>query len=254
MFDFIIIGAQKSGTTSAAYNLNLHPEISMFSGVTNFNQYEIEFYNQHWEMGADWYFSHVPPGPGLKGEKTAELLHRLTCHKRIFETNPKVKLIVFLRNPVDRAFSQWKMARYIKKDENRSFPEIVESEINMLKNPEFKNNFYNCHEANVSCWREGYLIKGLYKEQLKNLFTYFSRNQVHIAVSETVRKNKIIQYNKIFNFLGVSDFKAPFEDKFISPSQATMDAFVHEKLIDFYRSYNLELFDFLGFNIDEWTY
>ncbi len=56
--DFLIVGAQKAGTTAAAFNLNLHQQVDVFRGVTKFNQYEIEFFNQHWGEGVEWYQSH----------------------------------------------------------------------------------------------------------------------------------------------------------------------------------------------------
>ena len=123
--DFLIIGAQKAGTTALARNLALHPEISVFSGKTEFGQKEIEFFNQHWEMGAYWYASHFQNTAAMVGEKTAELLHRKICHERMFQTNPEFKLIVLLRSPVERAYSQWRMAALHKRDEPDGFESVT---------------------------------------------------------------------------------------------------------------------------------
>jgi len=83
MINFLIVGAQKAGTTAAAYNLNLHPRVSVFDGTTEFGQREIEFFNQHWDKGIPWYLGHFEGLIGIRGEKTAELLHRTACHARI---------------------------------------------------------------------------------------------------------------------------------------------------------------------------
>src|SRR5688572_25508011 len=130
--DFIIIGAQKAGTTAAAFNLNKHPSISVFSGITEYGQAEIEFFNQHWERGSDWYFNQLPDDK-IVGEKTAELLHRTICHQRIYLVQPNVKLIVLLRCPIKRAYSQWRMAAFNKKDEVQSFAEVIDAELQILE-------------------------------------------------------------------------------------------------------------------------
>jgi len=252
MIDFIIIGAQKGGTTAAAFNLNKHPEISVFSGITEYGQYEIEFFNQHWDRGANWYFEQLPKSQGIVGEKTAELFHRTICHERIFTINPKVKLLVLLRCPLERAFSQWRMAAYIKKDELKSFDEVVIDEYAKLELPNYKQEFYLCNETEISCWREGYIMKGFYYEQLHNLLKYFPKENIHIAISENVTKHKEIEYNKMFSFLNVSPFITDFENRFIGKPAQMMNKKTYDLLKEIYSKSNESLFNFLGFEIKEW--
>src|SRR4051794_40687659 len=130
--DFLIVGAQKAGTTAAAFNLAKHPDLFVFQGKTSFGQWEREFFNQHWDQGVQWYMTHFDYRKRLVGEKTAELLHRSVAHRRMHETVPDAKLIVFLRCPVERAYSQWKMATRAGWGEHRSFHEVVESEMALL--------------------------------------------------------------------------------------------------------------------------
>ena len=252
MIDFIIIGAQKGGTTAAAFNLNKHPEISVFSNVTEYGQYEIEFFNQHWERGERWYFEQLPKSKRIVGEKTAELLHRMICHERIFKVQPNVKLIVILRSPIYRAYSQWRMAVFTKKDETRSFEEVIFAEYKMLEKKSFKEDFYNCKEKEISCWREGYIVKGFYYEQLQNLIKYFPLDNIHIAISERVYNNKTLEYNKIFNFLKVNSLNIEFENKFIGKTTEAMSNKVYNKLKLIYEKPNQELFNLLGYRIEEW--
>lgn len=253
MIDFIIVGAQKGGTTAAAFNLNKHPDISVFSGITEYGQYEIEFFNQHWDRGANWYFEQLPKSEGIIGEKTAELFHRTICHERIFSVNPKVKLLILLRCPIERAFSQWRMATYIKKDESTSFDEVVLNEYAKLECPNYKQEFYSCYEAEISCWREGYIMKGFYYEQLQNLLKYFSKENIHITITEDVVKNKEDEYNKMFSFLNVSPFTANFENRFIGKAAQMMNKKTYDLLKEIYSKSNESLFNFLGYEIKEWS-
>ena len=250
--DFLIVGAQKAGTTSAARNLSLHPEINMFCGTTEFGQKEIEFFNQHWEMGISWYASHFQKSAAMVGEKTAELLHRLICHERMCRTNSRFKLVVLLRSPVDRAYSQWKMAALHKRDESEGFEAVVERELATLDDNSVKERIYNCSDAGVSCWREGYLLKGMYAEQLDSLFKWFSKKQVWIGISEQLRRNPAIVYADMFDFLGVSCFKSDFAEHFVGPPCPPMSARMRSLLRDIYRRPNERLFSMLDTDITDW--
>lgn len=253
MIDFIIVGAQKGGTTAAAFNLEKHPAIALFSGKTEYGQSEIEFFNQHWDRGVEWYLNQLPLTTGIRGEKTAELLHRTVCHERIFSVVPDVKLIVLLRCPIKRAFSQWRMAALNKKDETRSFDEVVAEEYQNIQSSDYRNEFYYCKDTGMSCWREGYLLKGFYFEQLTSLFRYFHREQVHIAVCEFVNKNKSNEYNRMFSFLNVDTFHTDFEDRFIGKEAEPMNTKTYDFLKDIYSKPNEQLFNLLGYDISEWS-
>lgn len=251
--DFLIIGAQKAGTTAAAFNLSQHPDVSMFSGVTQFMQREIEFFNQHWAEGPDWYRSHFDHSKLVVGEKTAELLHRLVTHERIQQTVPHVKLIIFLRNPVERAFSQWKMSTRPNWGEQRTFRAVIEEEGGLIANRAYRDAFYRCADGNAACWREGYLQKGFYAEQIEHLLKFFPRERIHIAITERVRRNMALEYSKVWRFLGLEPLLAAFQERFVSVNKAQMDPVTREHLNAFYEPHNRRLFDLLEAPIREWN-
>ena len=253
MIDFIIVGAQKSGTTAAAHNLNKHPNISLFSGKTEYGQAEIEFFNQHWERGIDWYFEQLPKSEGLKGEKTAELLHRTICHERIYSVLPNIKLIVLLRCPIERAFSQWRMAALNKGDESKTFEDVISTELEKLGEIKYVADFYSCSSTEISCWREGYIIKGFYYEQLKSLLKYFPKENIYIGISEHIVKDKQTEYNKMFSFLNVAPFSCDFENIFIGKTSQAMNDKTYNLLKQVYAKPNEELFNLIGYEIEEWN-
>lgn len=249
---FIIVGAQKAGSTAAIRNLALNANISVFRGVTEFGQKELEFFNQHWDLGKLWYQSHFEPTGKVTGEKTAELLHRTACHPRMFETNPNFKVIVLLRNPVERAYSQWRMAALWKKDECESFEAVVARSITDLDDEHKRIAFYNCCVSDRSSWREGYLLKGMYAEQLRSLLKYFPRRHLYIGISERIRKHPVEEYGKIFDFLGVARCHGDFKEHFISPLDSPLPQRVLDRLQTVYRTPNQDLFAILDEDISEW--
>ncbi len=250
--DFLIVGAQKGGTTAAARNLNLHPDVSVFSGTTEYGQKELEFFNQHWERGVSWYSQHFEAGPRVIGEKTAEVLHRTVCHRRMCEVNPQFKLVVLLRSPVDRAYSQWKMAALVKRDERDSFDAVVSRELAMLNDEMYREWFYGCMETERSCWREGYLLKGFYAEQIESLYRWFPKKNIYVGVSERVRADLASGYRGILDFLEVDFRQAAFVEHFLGRPALPMSHWARETLSRVYREPTQRLFSLLGTEIPEW--
>jgi len=104
--DFLIIGAQKAGTTALKDSLAMHLAVYMAKGSIGLGD-EIHFFSNQWTRGVDWYRQHFMHPEKLQGEKSPSYLRRVICHRRMHEIVPRAKLLVLLRNPVSRAYSQW---------------------------------------------------------------------------------------------------------------------------------------------------
>ena len=101
---FIIIGATKSATTWLSHNLRAHPEIYMPTP-------EIHFFSRHYDRGPVWYrrqFAEAPPHTVI-GEKSASYLSHPEAPARLRALLPSARLIAQLRNPVERAYSDYCM-------------------------------------------------------------------------------------------------------------------------------------------------
>lgn len=97
---FVIIGTQKAGTTSLRTNLMAHPEVFM-------PNVEPKFFNENYERGVDWYRSLFAEGRGrLCGEKTPDYMRTRRSMERLRALLPDARLIVLLRDPVKRLFSE----------------------------------------------------------------------------------------------------------------------------------------------------
>jgi len=185
--DFIGIGAGKAGTTWVSEMLDSHPEICMSEPkeVNCFNEkgsYYINSENPNYNKGLAWYkkhFLHCRRGQ-LIGEFSPKYFFDLKAPEKIKKIFPDIKLIVCLRNPVDRAFSQYNFIKYYKKKETRSFDEVIRKE------PE-------------------YIEKGLYCKHLNKYFQAFDKNQIHIIWFEDFKNYPNEVLKKLFHFLGVDE-------------------------------------------------
>ncbi|MEM1260746.1 MAG: sulfotransferase domain-containing protein, partial [Bacteroidota bacterium] len=124
--DFLVIGAMKSGTSSLLEYLVDHPQIKKGK------EKEIHFFDKYFSKGVEWYETQFPKkeenSDFLTGEATPAYLLFPSIPKKVYELYPDVKLIVILRNPVDRAFSNHKMnlrnGKNVASFEDRIFKEL----------------------------------------------------------------------------------------------------------------------------------
>ena len=131
--DFVVIGSTKSGTTSLHYYLIQHPNIISERNVHFFEYMQtnsIEWYRAHFPTKAYKNFKKIIRKEKLiVGEQTATYIFHPLIPKRVHATIPNAKLIVVLRNPVDRAFSNYQ--HQVREGiEKRTFEDAIKSELN----------------------------------------------------------------------------------------------------------------------------
>lgn len=188
--DFLTIGAEKAGTTWLYEVLRQHPQVFMPDSkeIHFFNKYDSNniLRDNFNNIGIDWYkqfFKGAMPDQ-IKGEVTPMYLCDTEAPNRIFCTLPNIKIIVSLRNPIDRAISHYKMA-ISKGHINYSFDSVVSMD----------NNFI--------------IERGMYSRQIKILYDYFEMDQVHIVIFERMMANPLTELSQIAHHIGVNP--EPFE-------------------------------------------
>ena len=240
---FLIIGAQKAGTSSLHIYLSQHPQI--LPGLRK----EIHFFDLHYDKSLDWYRAHFPLAPD--GCITGEASPFYLCHphvpRRISQTIPSVKLVILLRNPVDRAISHYfhavrhkrenlPLEEAFRKEEQRIGPELAKMQ---------KDEFYNSDVYQ----RHSYKNRGIYVDQLKAYSEYFDKEQMIILDSEDFFHNSKESLKEVFSFLNVDMEFLPDDlspkniggyDNEIVPKSA------HQYLTEYFSPYNEELYEFLG--------
>lgn len=180
MIDFIGLGAQKSGTSWAYACLYEHPEIC--APIK-----EIHFFSRpRFENGKEWYEKHFEKcGKKVTGEFSTSYLYSKEAPLRIKELYPEAKLIAILRNPVDRAISQYRNS--IKGGhiaEDLSFASFMDSEKSVIE-------------------------QGLYFRQLQQYLALFPKEQILILIYEDIKKDPQEFISRIYRHLGVDDRFAP---------------------------------------------
>ena len=219
------MGTQKGGTTALATNISKHPEIYI-DGNTNPFKSEIHYFDIKLYKGLDWYKSHFNYNKKMVGDKTPDLMYLDHTFPYIQSINPYIKIILILRNPIERAFSSWKL---VKKyfNETRSFKDAIQDEI---KNKLHENKTFNTGMTH-------YLQKGLYYKQILNILQWFSKDNLLVLISENVKKNMNSEYNKIYKFLNVKLLNnIKYKLEFISDDKSEIDINVYNELVNFYKN------------------
>jgi hypothetical protein len=209
MPNFLIIGAGKSGTTSLYHYLKQHPEIYMspvkepkffavegktldFQGPSD--QREI---NRKSITDIDAYralFRGVTNEKAI-GEASPLYLYSPEAPGRIKHYVPEARLIVVLRNPVERAFSSYLHCIRDRGEPLKDFAQALREEETRIENgwgPIW-------HYKNV----------GFYSAQLGRYFDTFGRNQVKVFLYEDLKGDTVGVLQSIFRFLGVGDARLP---------------------------------------------
>lgn len=194
--DFIIAGTIKGGTTALDAYVRAHPQIGMsyikearfFDNADFFRHNKKPSIPQYHALFADVWLRK------LLGEATPNYMYSPAAPERIRAYNPNMKLIMVLRNPVDRAYSHWNMERQLTK-ETRTFSEAFRQELanginGLAEQPGF-----------------AYVHRGFYTEQLERIWKFFPKEQTLVLKNEELRKNHFETLNGVCRFLGVAPQK-----------------------------------------------
>ncbi len=217
--EFLIIGAQKAGTTSLFEYMRYHPQIHMPS------EKEVYFFSSdsRYSNGWNWYEQLLlgdAPQNATCGEATTEYMRGTpdrgpadkddqTSHgdqpveeiipRRIKHHLPDIKLICILRDPVERAYSNYLMRR-LDKAEPRSFDEAIEQ----LMEPSAMQH------ARVTVSRtNGYIVCGEYHRLLSAFLRVFPKDQLMVIFSDELARRPVETLSHVFDFIGVSRSYVP---------------------------------------------
>ncbi len=235
---FMIIGAGKSGTTSLFNYLIQHPKIE--PGVYK----EIHYFDYNYGAGFQWYKAHFPikSKDKITLDATPSYLDSIVAPKRVHDTLPKVKLIVILRNPIDRAYSQYNHTKR-NCDENLTFEEAIDEESRRLEG-EKERIIQDPTYTAINYNKYSYLSRSLYYLHLNEWFKYFPREQFFIFEY----KNLTTIFNQIFNFIGVDNYKVNTQQNHNVSKYETMKPQTRKKLTEYFQPYNEKLYKLLGIN------
>jgi sulfotransferase family protein len=194
--DFLILGAQKAGTTALYAYLRWHPQ------VTGPSFKEVSFFDRHYARGERWYRAHLPiRRSGIVGEASPSYLFHPLAPERVARMLPRARLIALLRNPVDRAFSHYQHEVALGREE-LSFEDALAREDERMQG-ELERMLRDPSYFSHAWWNWTYAARGRYAEQLERWLDAFPREQLLVLFTEELAADTAGTYRRVLDFLGV---------------------------------------------------
>lgn len=250
---FLVIGAQKSGTTALHQNLRKHPAIELVPHFASekpgwMNRKETHYFAGH---GADFgirslddYARLFNDDGSIQGEvcPSYSAPAALEC---IAKTLPEVKLIYICREPVERLESavnhmmQWREAWPGLSDFSSWSPNLsIDANIRReLAHPR----------------THGLLRMGLYADTVEQILRLFPRDRLLLLIAEEYRDRPGMTYDTICSFLGVERHEFDHSDAHVRPHTTTLPPEQASWLADFYRPHNERFFALFGRAVPSWS-
>jgi hypothetical protein len=249
--DYLVIGAQRAGTTSLHRYLIQHPGVR-----TTLRTKGVHFFDTGYGRGMSWYASRFPTrltawyvarrhGVELRtGEASPYYLFHPLVPDRVAEHLPQVKLIALLRDPVQRAYShyQHEVARGF---ERLPFEEAIDAEparlageTERLAAEPLYNSFEHQHHS--------YLARGCYAEQLDRWRARFDDQQLLVLSSERFFREPEAIFARVLDFLELPAFTPGAYEKHNAHEYRQMGDRVRGRLLEHYREPNRRLYESIG--------
>lgn len=204
-----VLGFPRCATSTIATALNNHPDVlfpidkksTSFYSSSEFDLGEEYLFDRYYPIINDeLYFADGNPVNGVLP---------LTA-SRIFGLYPNAKLIFSIRNPIERAYSNW-FHNVETGFENRSFESVIDEEINRGSSyRDYTENYWLSYReralAGKESWRKNerhYLFFGYYAYHLKNFLSYFPSEQIHIINYKSLKHDYEGELAKLFDFLNL---------------------------------------------------
>jgi len=198
--DFLVVGAKRAGTTTLYRYLVEHPGVEparMFKGT--------HYFDVRYDQPFSWYrscFRVRGPRQRLTGEASPYYMFHPLAPERIAQRLPDVRLIVILRNPIDRAFSHW-LYEVRNGNEPLSFEDAITAEPariageleRMVEQPGYESYAVRHHT---------YLSRSRYGEQLERLYSVISPERVLVLQTERMGEDPAAEMQRAWDFLGLT--------------------------------------------------
>jgi hypothetical protein len=248
---FLIIGAQRCGTTSLFKALSSHPQV-MRPPVEKGTDYYTFLHSR----GLGWYRGHFPlrgsariralrHGKPVAFEACTYYLFHPLAMERIAVDFPGIRLVAMLRDPVERAYSAFKhelargfetepdFVRALDLEEHR-----LAGELERIREWPDYESFAHRHHA--------YLRRGQYAEQLERVLDHFPPDQLHVMESEAFFADPAREFSELLDFLGLAQWAPPRFDRHNARPGAPMPTTARERLQAHYAPHDARLAALLG--------
>lgn len=221
---------------------------------------EIHYFDHYYQKGLNWYKQQFPPLTSkyyrelirfekhVTGEASPLYLFHHETPKRMAKVIPRTKIIVMLRNPVDRAYSHYHH-ELRQGHETVSFDEAIETETRRLQEASEMAKVDEQLALRMSL-RYSYLERGKYADQLMRWFGHFPRDCFLILKSEDFFNDPVPIYLEVLDFLGLKEYTPSKLKRWNEGKYSQMSADTRSHLIQYFKPYNERLYNLLGRDFD----
>ena len=248
---FLIVGGQRCGTTSMTRALCEHP--ALFNALLN---QEVHYFDTGYGRGPAWYRSNFPlqayarfaaraagAAPVAFESSPYYMFHPLAAG-RISRDLPGVKLLVLVRDPVERAYSAHahELARGFETEPFERALELEDQRLageaeRIVSQPGYLSHSHQHH---------AYLTRGLYADQLERLDKLFGRDRVHVVDSGRFFTDPEPVYDGVLEFLGLHQHGYPVFERHNARPRSPMSETLRAKLNDHFLAADERLTGWLG--------
>ena len=246
---FLIVGEERCGTTSMFHVLRQHPAV--FNGTLP--RKEMHYFDHKYAHGLGWYQCHFPLSArtrlAARGvspvtfEATANYLFHPLAPERINRDLPGVRLLVLLRDPVERAYSAHAHQTGFG-DETEPFEKALELEDSRLAG-EVERIIADPTYHSYAHDHYTYRARGHYAEHLARLEKIFGRDRIHVVDSDVFFADPAPAYNEVLSFLGLPSHTPTFTARNARP-RSPMPETVRAGLEEHFRPHDEQLTAWLG--------
>jgi hypothetical protein len=248
---FIVVGAQRAGTTSLFRALMSHPLIHSANYHKGVNYFDVNY-----ARGFSWYQGHFPTtallrkrgrdvsGQPITFEASGYYMFHPWAAQRIAHDLPEVRIVAMLRDPVERAYSAWKheLARGYETETFERALELEDERVGgqmerMVADRDYQS-FSHRHHA--------YLRRGQYAEQLSRLHHYFAPDRIHVIESESFFTEPETIYGGLLDFLELPTVFPERFDCWNGRPSSPMPETTRIRLRDHFSSHDASLAELLG--------
>jgi hypothetical protein len=202
---FLIAGAQKAGTTYLYQELCAHPHV--MPALTK----EIHYFDINYRRGLEWYLGFFPRASKLamgriSGEASPDYLVHPLAAERIARDLPDTKVIILLRDPVKRAFSQFLHERRLGYEPVSSFHEALALEDERTAG-ELERSERDPDYVSYALSHYSYRLRGCYLPQVERFYKALGRDRLMVMRSETLYDQPIESTLKVQEFIGLEPWR-----------------------------------------------
>lgn len=254
--DFLILGAKKAGTTSLLNWLMAHPHV-----LPMFPRWQTakspHYFDINYWRGSHWYRSHFPHAVSraahqrrtgvrpMSGEASPYYLFHPAAPARIAATIPDVKLVVTLREPVARAYSNYWDRVATGFEDAATFEDAIEAEQSRLagcddRQLEDPYAYFPHHD------HHSYLARGLYAVQLRRYWDVLPRANMLVLTADRLAADPCAGFERVQDFLGLPRASVPLAVVNERRGYPPMSPTTRTLLAEYYRPHNRELYALLG--------